>query len=76
MKTMGETSAPRNTGPEPMQLGVACKHTLTKEEYQKLHAKNACFYCLHPNVGHVARDCPLKKNGWEMGEVSDSDRQG
>ena len=55
------TNAPRNTGPEPTELGITRRRTLTKEEYQELWAKNACVYCRKPNASHMARDCPLKK---------------
>ena len=61
MKTSGEISALGNTAPEPMELGVACRRTLMKEEYQKLRSENACFYCWRPNIGHMAWDWPLKK---------------
>ena len=45
-----------------MELGmVHGGGTLSREEYAKLHAENACFYCRKPNAGHVARDCPMKK---------------
>ena len=44
-----------------MELGMAQRRTLTREEIQKLRAENACFYCRKPNAGHVARDCPQKK---------------
>ena len=53
MKTSVEISAPKNTGPKPMELGIACRRTLTKEEYPVLRAKNA-------NVGHMAHDYPWK----------------
>ena len=61
MKTSAESSGTRNTGPEPMELGTARRRTLTKEEYQELRSKNACFYCRKANAGHFARDCPMKK---------------
>ena len=60
-KSTGETSAQGSGGPEPMELGMARRTTLTREEIQKLRAENACFYCRKPNAGHVARDCPQKK---------------
>ena len=60
-KSIGETSAQGSGGPEPMELGMARRRTLTREEIQKLRAENACFYCRKPNAGHVARDCPQKK---------------
>ena len=60
-KGIGEPSAQGSGGPEPMELGMARRRTLSREEYAKLHAKNACFYCRKPNAGHVARDCPMKK---------------
>ena len=44
-----------------MEIGsMQCK-SLSKEEYQRLHAENACFYYKKPHAGHMARDCPLKK---------------
>ena len=57
----GETSASGPSGPEPMELGVARRRTLSRDEYQKLRAENACFHCRKPNAGHVTCDCPLKK---------------
>ena len=61
-KSAGESSAEGSGGgPEPMELGMAWKRTLTREEIQKLPAENACFYCRKPNAGHFARDCPQKK---------------
>ena len=57
----GEPSAPMGGGPEPMELGMARRRTLSREDYAKLRAENACFYCRKPNAGHVARDCPMKK---------------
>ena len=48
-------------GPEPMELGMARKRTLTREEIATLRAQNACFYCRKPNAGHMARNCPEKK---------------
>ena len=60
-KTNAKSNGTRNTGPEPMELSIARRHTLTKEEYQELWSKNACFYCRKVNVGHFARDCPMKK---------------
>ena len=61
MKTSAESSGTRNTGPEPMELGTAHRCTLTKEEYQELRSKNACFYCRKANAGHFPRDYPMKK---------------
>ena len=59
---MGESSAQGSGGgPEPMELGMARKRTLSREEYAKLRSENACFYCRKPNAGHVARNCPLKQ---------------
>ena len=49
------------TSPKPMKLGMARRQTLSKEEYKKLRAENACFYCRKPHAGHVVRDCPLKR---------------
>ena len=60
-KGMGEPSAQVSGGPEPMELGMARRRTLSREEYTKLRAENACFYSRKPNAGHVARDCPMKK---------------
>ena len=60
-KSTGETSAQGSGGPEPMELGMARRRTLTHEEIQKLRAENACFYCRKPNAGHVVRNCPQKK---------------
>ena len=48
-------------GPEPMELGMAPRKTLSREDYAKLRAENAYFYYRKPNAGHVARDCPMKK---------------
>ena len=53
-KSTGETSAQGNGGLEPMELGMARRRTLTREEIQKLRAENACFYYRKPNAGHVA----------------------
>ena len=61
VKTNRETNAQGTTGLEPMELGIARRRKLAKEEYQKLRVENACFYCRRPNAGHLARDCPLKK---------------
>ena len=60
-RTSGETSVLGTTGPEPMELGMARRWTLSKEEYQRLRAENACSYYRKPNVGHVAKEFPLKK---------------
>lgn len=57
----GESSAQGGGGPEPMELGMARKRTLTREEIATLRAQNACFYCQKPNAGHMARNCPEKK---------------
>ena len=59
----GESSAQGSGsgGPEPMELGMARKRTLTREEIANLRAQNACFYCRKPNAGHMARNCPEKK---------------
>ena len=57
----GETSVQGTSGLEPMELGMAQRRTLSKEEYQKLRAENVCFYCHKSNARHVACDCPLKK---------------
>ena len=57
----GETSASGSGGPEPMELGVVRRRTLSCDEYQKLRAENACFYCHKPNAGHIARHYPLSK---------------
>ena len=48
-------------GPEPMELGMARKQTLTHKEIATLRAQNACFYCRKPNAGHMARNCLEKK---------------
>ena len=39
----GEPSAQMGGGPEPMELGMARRRTLSREDYAKLRAKNACF---------------------------------
>ena len=57
----GESSAQGGGGPEPMELGMARRRTLTREEIATLRAQNACFYCRKPNAGHMARNCPEKK---------------
>ena len=57
----GEFSAQGGRGPEPMELGMAQKRTLTREEIATLRAQNACFYCRKPNAGNMARNCPEKK---------------
>ena len=57
----GESSAQGSGGPEPMELGMARKRTLTCEEIATLRAQNAYFYCRKPNVGHMAWNCPEKK---------------
>ena len=61
MKTSVESNGTRNVGPDPMELGTTHRCTLTKEEYQELQSKNACFYCQKANTRHFACDCPLKK---------------
>ena len=61
MKTGGETSGGTSGGPKPMEIGTMNRRPLSKEEYQKLQAENACFYCRKPNPGHMACDYPLKK---------------
>ena len=38
-----------------MELGMARRRTLSREEYAKLRAEKACFYCRKPNAGHVAK---------------------
>ena len=53
-----------------MELGVARRRTLSRDEYQKLRAENACFYCRKPNARHVACDCPLKKK--KVGKCGES----
>ena len=60
-KGIGEPSVQGSGGPEPMELGMARRRTLSRDEYAKLRAENAYFYCRKPNAGHVARDCPMKK---------------
>ena len=60
-KGIGEPSAQGSGGPEPMELGMAQRRTLSCDKYAKLRAENACFYCRKLNAGHVARDCPMKK---------------
>ena len=57
----GESSAQGGGGPEPMELGMARKRTLTREEIATLRSQNACFYCRKPNAGHMARNCLEKK---------------
>ena len=57
----GKSSAQGGSGPEPMELGMARRRTLTREEIATLRAQNACFYCRKPNAGHMARNCPEKK---------------
>ena len=57
----GETSASGFGGPEPMELGVARRRTLSRDKCQKLCTENVCFYCRKRNAGHIARDYPLKK---------------
>ena len=59
IKTSGESSAHGSGGPEPMELGTASRRSLTRAEYEKLHAKKVCFVCRKP--GHLARNCPMKK---------------
>ena len=58
-KIEGESSV--GPGPEPMEIGSMRRKPLSKEEYQRMRAENACFYCKKPLAGHMARDCPLKK---------------
>ena len=57
----GGSSAQGGGGPEPMELGMARKRTLMRNEIAMLHAQNACFYCRKPNAGHMAQNCPEKK---------------
>ena len=59
IKTSGESSAHGSGGPEPMELGIASRRSLTRAEYEKLRAEKACFVCRKP--GHLARNCPMKK---------------
>ena len=58
-QTSGETST--GQGPEPMEIGTMRRKPLTSAEIQQLRAQNACFYCRKPNAGHLARNCPEKK---------------
>ena len=58
-KIEGESSV--GLGPEPMEIGSMRHKSLSKEEYQRLHVENACFYCKKLHAGHMVRDCPLKK---------------
>ena len=60
MKSSGNTSTFGIGGPEQMKLGTASRRTLTRAEYEKLRAEKACFICQKP--GHLARNCPTKKN--------------
>ena len=60
MKSSGDTSTSGIGGLEPMELGTASRRTLMRAEYEKLHAEKACFICRKP--GHLARNCPTKKN--------------
>ena len=60
MKSSGDASTSGIGGPEPMELGTASRRTLTRAEYEKLRAEKACFICRKP--GHLARNCPTKKN--------------
>ena len=59
IKTSGESSAHGSGGPEPMELGIASRRSLTRAEYEKLCTEKACFVCRKP--GHLARNCPMKK---------------
>ena len=68
MKSSAKTSAPRTTSPEPMELGTARRRTLTKEEYQDLRAKNACFYCRNPNARHSMRLPNEEKTSGKRGQ--------
>ena len=47
----GETNAQGSGSLEPMELGVAWHRTLSREEYQRLRAENACFYCRSQTLG-------------------------
>ena len=60
IRNSADASASRGGGPEPMELGTASHRTLTRQEYEKLHTEKACFICRKP--GHLARNCPMKKN--------------
>ena len=60
MRNSGDAGASRSGGPEPMELGTANRRTLTRSEYEKLCVEKACFVCREP--GHLARNCPMKKN--------------
>ena len=68
-KGFGELNAQGSGGPEPMELGMAWRRTLSRDKYAKLRTENACFYCRKPNAGHVARDCPMRKSVRETGTV-------
>ena len=41
IKTSGESSAHGSEGPEPMELGTASCQSLTRAEYEELHAEKA-----------------------------------
>ena len=61
-KSTGETSAQGSGGPEPMELGMAQRRTLTREEIQKLLVRKRLLLLSQAEcTGHVARDCPQKK---------------
>ena len=60
MRGSGDIGATGSGGPEPMELGTASRRTLTRAEYEKLRAEKACFICRKP--GHLAKNCPTKKN--------------
>ena len=60
MRGSGDIGATGSGGPEPMELGTASHRTLTRAEYEKLRAEKACFICKKP--GHLAKNCPTKKN--------------
>ena len=54
LQNKGESSVQGSGGPEPMELGIARKRTLTRGEIQILRTQNACFYCCKPNARHMA----------------------
>ena len=69
-KSTGETSAQGSGGPEPMELGMAWRRTLTRKEIQKLcMQKMLAFTVASQMQGMLRETAHRKRSAWEMGRV-------